>query len=166
MGHRCDAYNVLGEVNDNNGYVTVVASLSDKGAEGVANATVNAETSFVVLYFTVATNNKVVEDSAINVVPVETIDAEGKAVATIGDSATFDVAAYLDANEDGAVNLADALYIYNIVSSGSGEYDASVDVDKDGVITLFDFIAVYKYLSGEFVYADMVNGGVKVAPQA
>ncbi len=162
----CDAYNVLGEVNDNNGYVTVVASLSDKGAEGVANATVNAETSFVVLYFTVATNNKVVEDSAINVVPVETIDAEGKAVATIGDSATFDVAAYLDANEDGAVNLADALYIYNIVSSGSGEYDASVDVDKDGVITLFDFIAVYKFLSGEFVYADMVNGGVKVAPQA
>jgi len=72
----------------------------------------------------------------------------------------------IDANEDGAVNLADALYIYNIVSSGSGEYDASVDVDKDGVITLFDFIAVYKYLSGEFVYADMVNGGVKVAPQA
>lgn len=163
----CDAFNVLGEVNDNNGYVTVVASMSDKDATGVANATVNADTSFVVLYFTVATNNKVVEDSAITVKPVEAINAEGKPV-TIGyaDSAKFDVAAYLDANEDGAVNLADALYIYNIVSSGSGEYDASVDVDKDGVITLFDFIAVYKYLSGEFVYADMVNGGVKVAPQA
>ncbi len=164
----CDEYNLLGEVNDNNGYVTVVANMSNKDATGVGNATINAETSFVVLYFTVSTNNTVVKESAVTVKPVEAINAEGKDVAVnYAGEAKFAVAAYLDANEDGAVNLADALYIYNIVSSGSGEYDASVDVDKDGVITLFDFIAVYKFLSGEFVYADMVNGGVKVeAPKA
>lgn len=159
----CDAYNVLGEVNNNDGFVTVVANMSNKDAAGVANATINAETSFVVLYFTVDTGKKVVEDSVVEVVPVEAINAKSEAVAVnYAGSAEFDVAAYLDVDEDGNVTLADALIIYNIISNGSIEYIASADVDKDGVITLYDFIAVYKYLSGELSYADMLNGGVKV----
>lgn len=160
-----DTYNVLGEANDNSGHVTVVANLSNKDGSAV---TLNAESALVVLYFTVDTDNKTVEDSVVAVKSVEAINNKAEAVAVPSEgSAKFDVAPYLDTNDDGAVNLADALYIYNIVTSGSGEYDASIDVDKDGVITLFDFIAVYKYLTGEFNYADMVNGGVKVeAPQA
>lgn len=170
-----NTYNVLGEANDNGGYVTVVANMSNKGATGVGGATINAETSLVVLYFTVNTGEKAiikdteytVVDSLVEVESVEAINAKSEAVAVSYEgSAKFNVAPYLDANLDGSVNLADALYIYNIVASGSGEYDATIDVDKDGVITLFDFIAVYKYLSGEFVYADMVNGGVKVETPA
>lgn len=145
---------------DNNGYVAVTV-----GAEDGLNIKLNGKQAIVVLYFTVITGNGVeAKNSKLTVVNKGITDADGKPISIQSEtSMLFDVVRFLDLDNDGSVTLADAISIYNIIAEGSVKYAPAADVDRDGVITLFDFIAVYKHITGEYTYADMLNGGEKIS---
>lgn len=141
---------------------TVAVSLS---AEEGSSVKINGNQKVAVLYFTVSTGKDTeVKNSKLTVINKGITDKNGKPVSIQPETSTqFSVEMFFDLDDDAAVTLADAISIYNLVSNGSVNYDAKADVDRDGVITLFDFIAVYKYLTGEFTYADMLNGGEKIS---
>lgn len=144
---------------ESDGYVAVTV-----GAEEGLNIKLNGKQAIVVLYFTVITGRGVeAKNSKLSVVNVGITDADGKQISIQSKTTTqFSVVRFLDLDNDGTVTLADAISVYNIISEGSVNYTAAADVDRDGVITLFDFIAIYKHLTGEYTYADMLNGGEKV----
>lgn len=168
------AYNIVDE-DDYIGIVMCVANVHNNDNKEAQNTNINEAHTLVKLYFDINTYGSEY-DSAVVVPVMEALDAAGEAVDTSEyfkfrmyghyGVAFFSVAQYMDANDDGFVNLADALYVYNIIASGADTYDARVDINKDGVINLFDFTALYKYLSYEYSYEDMVNGGVKVDEEA
>lgn len=82
---------------------------------------------------------------------VYTINAISK---NISVSATFEVkeepTVAGDVNEDGSINAADVVAIYNFITEGaaSGVKEALADVNKDQAVSAADVVQVYNIISG------------------
>lgn len=171
------------------GTVAIVASVHNADDKTAQNTTIDGEHALVKLYFDVIYGDigamiplrleeELTPDTTITsmfiIRKLEAINAKGENVETADEDemmlavlagyfyAEFTVGKYMDVNNDGFVNIADALVVYNMITATEAQYDARADIDKNGVVNASDFIALYKYLTYELSYEDMANGGVKV----
>ncbi|MBR2908221.1 MAG: hypothetical protein IKC26_09310 [Clostridia bacterium] len=148
-------------VTDKGGFVRVGAYVANGEDGKIATATIGEKETFVILTFRISSASAT--ETAFGFTNMQVVDKEATILESKGHEASLEIEMFLDVNNDGDVNLADALIVYKMVT---GEvdfaYDVAVDVDKDGDVELDDFMKVYDYVAGIYDYSDMTAMGVSL----
>ena len=146
-------------VTDKGGFVRVGTYVANGEDGKIATATIGEKETFVILTFRISSASAT--ETAFGFTNMQVVDKEATILESKGHEASLEIEMFLDVNNDGDVNLADALIVYKMVT---GEvdfaYDVAVDVDKDGDVELDDFMKVYDYVAGIYDYSDMTAMGV------
>ncbi len=147
--------------NDNDGYVSVIASAPNRvdaetAAASTGFVTVEDHEEFVVLYFTI--NNELADTATFSFGKIEARTNTAALIESTGEDESIEIRKLMDVNNDGDVNMADAFVAYQIVIGEIAmDYDVTIDVNKDGKVNTIDFVAIYEYLVGIKTYEDVVN---------
>ena len=143
-----------------NGIVSITATTANAEGTEAINELVDGKEALVVLTFRVTRD---IEESGLygDVYDVwfgfgnfEVLNNVGDEFEANGETEHIIIGSFLDVNDDGDVNLADALYAYEIMING--EYSVAADVDKDGAVTPKDLNDLYDYLTKVKDYSDMI----------
>ncbi len=142
--------------NNNNGYVSIAMSAANDADGKTQNILINEEQALIELTFRI--ESPVMPSALFALESVSTLDKDAKPVNAWGDIESIDIVQFLDGNVDGDVNLADALYAYELmIGEYEWSYDVAVDVDKDGEITAADVLAIYEYVVEAKSYEDLAG---------
>ena len=153
-----------------NGVVNVLASVPNDENKATQNVTINGSEAFVELYFRIdnaeienynndGTNTKII-NAEFSFVNCEARNNAGDLIGSAGEIESIDIVKYMDVDNDGDVNMADALMVSKIITGEiEPSYDVTVDVDKDGEITVADLKAICEYIVGSKGYDDMLDLG-------